>query len=127
LRLGPRLNVQIDIDGTARNIKIPVLSIQPLVENAIKHGVSASDRPGWVKITAKPAGERIMITVEDSGSGIAPSERSANVGMGLGLANVGKRLQLCYGPQADLSFQPGPSEKTVRFSIPVGDTAGTSS
>lgn len=122
LRLGSRLRVEIDVDEMARDAKIPVLSIQPLVENAIKHGVSMSERPGWVRIIAKANGMMISIAVEDSGCGDhAKSTASAGSGMGLGLANVSKRLQLCYGSQSSISFQLGPSETTVRFVIPAPD------
>ena len=125
LRLGARLQVAIDVDESAREIKIPVLSIQPLVENAIKHGVAASDRPGWVKISARQELGAIRITVQDSGCGLSSdverrvAAQKTALGMGLGLENVSKRLQLCYGNESDLSFEAGPRQTTVQFSVPV--------
>ena len=125
LRLGARLTVEIDIDEAAKEIKIPVLSVQPLVENAIKHGVAASERAGWVRIAAKAEAGVIRITVQDSGCGAARPQASGGIaqpsstGLGLGLANVSKRLQLCYGAESDLSFEAGQQMTTVRFSIPV--------
>lgn len=125
LRLGPRLQIEIDIDDAAKDVKIPVLSVQPLVENAIKHGVAASERQGWVRITAKAETGIIRVTVKDSGcGGLQPQvskaiPQSSPPGLGLGLANVSKRLQLCYGAESDLSFEPGPQETTVQFSIPI--------
>ena len=117
LRLGARLTVEIDVDDAAKEIRIPVLSVQPLVENAIKHGVAASDRAGWVRITAKSSAGLVRILVQDSGCGAAQPSPS---GLGLGLANVSKRLQLCYGTESGLTFEPGPQMTTVRFSIPIG-------
>jgi hypothetical protein len=116
LRLGARLTTEIEVDDAARDIKIPVLSVQPLVENAIKHGVAASERGGWVRISARADADAVRIRVENSGRGVtSPSEN----GLGLGLANVSKRLQLCYGAESELSFEPGPQITTVRFSIPI--------
>jgi signal transduction histidine kinase len=115
LRLGPRLTVDIDVDDAARDIKIPVLSVQPLVENAIKHGVAASEQAGWVRIAAKADGGVVRIIVRNSGKGVA----AAGNGLGLGLANVSKRLQLCYGSESELHFEPGPQITTAGFSIPV--------
>jgi two-component system LytT family sensor kinase len=125
LRLGSRLRVEIEVDEPVKDVKVPVLSIQPLVENAIKHGVSLSDRPGWVRVTAKRDSGVIRITVQDSGCGAGaidvPSEKPGMraLGMGLGLANVSKRLQLCFGVESDLTFRPGPKETTVQFSVPT--------
>ena len=125
LRLGTRLQIEIDIDDAAKDIKIPVLSVQPLVENAIKHGVAASEKQGWVRITAKAEMGIIRVTVKDSGCGGSHSQVSSATaqstphGLGLGLANVSKRLQLCYGVESDLTFEPGPKETTVQFSIPI--------
>ncbi len=118
LRLGARLRVEIEIDESASQIKIPVLSIQPLVENAIKHGVAASGRPGWVRVTAKPLAGFIRILVQDSGSGGA-AIKTTQPGMGLGLQNVSQRLQLCYGVESQIVFQPGANQTTVGFSVPV--------
>ena len=125
LRLGTRLQIEIDIDDAAKDIKIPVLSVQPLVENAIKHGVAASERQGWVRITAKAEIGIIRVTVKNSGCGGSEPQapdvttRSTPHGLGLGLANVSKRLQLSYGAESDLTFEPGPKETTVQFSIPI--------
>ena len=96
-----------------------------MVENAIKHGVAASERAGWVKIAAKAEAGLIRISLQNSGRGGARPEASGDTaqhslaGLGLGLANVSKRLQLCYGAESDLTFEPGPQMTTVRFSIPV--------
>ena len=70
LRLGPRLETQIDVDEAAMPVLIPVLSIQPLVENAIKHGVAAKAGGGRLSLRAKVIGDQVRITVEDTGPGM---------------------------------------------------------
>jgi two-component system LytT family sensor kinase len=123
LRLGARLQVQIDVDESVKDVRIPVLSIQPLVENAIKHGVSLSERPGWVRIAARLDLGVIRISVQDSGCGASAMDvQLEKSGLGMGLANVSKRLRLCYGSEADLTFRPGAKETTVQFSIPSANS-----
>ena len=115
LRLGPRLETQIDVDEAALPVMIPVLSIQPLVENAIKHGVSAKAGGGRLSLTAKVIEGEVRITVADTGPGMAHG--SEEPGSGLGLGNVTRRLQLCYGPQVDLEVHSGASGTSVQFSV----------
>ena len=67
LRLGPRLEVRIDVDEAALGILIPILSIQPLVENAIKHGLSAKPGPGLLGLRVTVLDEELCIAVEDNG------------------------------------------------------------
>ena len=95
--------------------------VQPLVENAIKHGVAASEHAGVGENYGqggsgsdprRRAGQRMR-------RGNHPTGRKTAPGMGLGLENVSKRLQLCYGDESDLTFEPGPQETTVQFSIPI--------
>src|SRR4029077_17057236 len=92
-RLGDRLAIDIQVDDAALEIPIPVLSIQPLVENAIKHGVSLRTEPGFVRIRARCHVGELQITVENSGSeNMAPAP-----GLGVGLNNVRRRMEICYG------------------------------
>ena len=117
LRLGPRLTTEIDVDDAALHIPIPILSIQPLVENAIKHGVARRAGPGWLHLRVSAGPESIAVTVEDSGAGIEP--RPGSVGAGVGLANVRRRLELCYGSQAEIAFNFGADGTKVAFEIPL--------
>jgi two-component system sensor histidine kinase AlgZ len=64
LRLGNRLEVAIQIEEAALEVPIPVLSVQPLVENAIKHGVAPSEEPGFVRIRGELRGEELRILVD---------------------------------------------------------------
>jgi two-component system LytT family sensor kinase len=120
LRLGPRFQTMIQIDRDIEQTLIPVLSVQPLVENAIKHGVSTQPGEGWLRVSAHRADHGLTITVEDSGAGPGsnPGDTPAR-GAGVGLANVSRRLQLCFGPDADVKMQHGKSGTRVEFSVPL--------
>ncbi|HTU32987.1 MAG TPA: histidine kinase [Candidatus Acidoferrum sp.] len=119
LRLGPRMHTDIQIDDAALSVLIPVLSIQPLVENAVRHGLAPSPKEGCLRLRAEARDHFVDITVEDTGEGMA-SHRSkrVNAGAGVGLANVKQRLKLCYGPQADLGIDSNAEGTTVRFTVP---------
>jgi two-component system, LytTR family, sensor kinase len=120
LRLGPRLRIDIQIDDGALPALIPILSIQPLVENAIKHGIAENPNPGWLRLRAQVEGDSVRITVEDSGPGLPGVDAEIrNSGAGVGLSNVEKRLELCYGPDCDLSIDSGSNGTTVEFRVPV--------
>jgi signal transduction histidine kinase len=124
LRLGPRLRTDIQIDDAALPELIPSLSVQPLVENAIKHGIAVNPNPGWLRLRAQAEGDFVRITVQDSGSGIpGPGEEVRNPGAGVGLSNVEKRLELCYGPDCDLSIDSSSSGTTVQFRVPAAKPA----
>jgi hypothetical protein len=114
-RLGSRLELEILIDPDIEQVLIPVLSIQPLVENAIKHGIAARTAPGRVRITAGRQGEDLRISVENSGSG----KPTASAGTGVGLENVKRRLEICYGSSARLALSLTPDAATVEFRIPL--------
>ena len=122
LRLGPRLRTDIQIDDAALDALIPILSVQPLVENAIKHGIALNPDPGWLRLRAEAEGQFVRITVHDSGSG-QPGEKFRNPDGGIGLSNVEKRLKLCYGPDCDLSIASSSSGTTVQFRVPVAKPA----
>jgi two-component system LytT family sensor kinase len=121
LRLGDRLQVDIQLDDAALDVPIPVLSIQPLVENAIKHGVAQSVEPGYIRIRGELRGEELRILVENSSSG-TPVETT---GTGVGLENVRRRLEICYGPEAGLHLDFTPQKTSAELSIPrVRESAG---
>ena len=113
-RLASRLDVQIEVDDAALQIPIPALSIQPLVENAVKHGVALRIEPGYVRIKAQCRNEELRISVENSASGRATDAPVT----GVGLQNVRRRLEICYGAGADLRFSPGIDHTTVEIRIP---------
>jgi LytS/YehU family sensor histidine kinase len=104
---------------TRTTVQIPVLCIQPLVENAIKHGIAPKAGRGMLIVTAKVVDGEVLISVQDSSAGTIgvnpPFERS---GAGVGLANVRRRLQLSFGAQADLVIDSSPTGTRVQFAIP---------
>jgi LytS/YehU family sensor histidine kinase len=112
LRLGDRLTVVIDVDPDAARIKIPTLSVQPLVENAVRHGVSSNPGPGTVALRIRREGNSVRVEVEDTGPGF-PAEAN----QGVGLDNVRQRLRLTYGDSSALDIKSTGSLTTVSFSV----------
>jgi two-component system LytT family sensor kinase len=123
LRLGPRLQTMVEVDPDAAAVLIPVLSIQPLVENAIKHGLSTRPDEGWLRLTAKLQDGFLTIVVEDSGPGPTTAIAAQPPGAGVGLANVSRRLELCFGADAEVAMEQGSPGTRVQFSVPVSPSA----
>jgi LytS/YehU family sensor histidine kinase len=119
LRLGPKLRTEIHVDEAALRIPIPILSIQPLVENAVKHGVAAKAEGGLVRLDITLASEGLQVCVEDTGGGFASTRKT---GSGVGLENVTRRLRLCFGPEASLQIESTAGGARVRFLAPVQRT-----
>jgi hypothetical protein len=118
LRLGSRLETELDVSDSAMGVMIPVLSIQPLVENAVKHGVATKAGPGRVLVRAHMREGVLNVSVEDQSLGASQLSISPE-GMGVGLANVRRRLKLSYGPQSRLDVTHGPEGSVVVLSIPA--------
>jgi two-component system LytT family sensor kinase len=128
LRLGSKLRSEIEVDDDALQAEVPVLSIQPLVENAIKHGVAPRQSAGFVRIRIKRHHEEIAVEISNSGpfrgddrENGTKSESGTN---GVGLANVRRRLALCYGNENNLTISSFNDVTSVRFSIPVTPSVG---
>jgi two-component system, LytTR family, sensor kinase len=115
LRLGDKLKISIDVDNDALLASVPVLSIQPLVENAIKHGVAARPEGGAVHIQAKREGDSFRVLVHDTGPGFAARTAVSENHNGVGLDNVSRRLVLCYGSDARLRIESDAGGTTVSF------------
>jgi sensor histidine kinase YesM len=113
-RLGPRLSMRWQISPEVLDVAVPTLSLQPLVENAIKHGTASRIEGGLVIVEAVRAADTIQITVTDEGEGFA-----AGWTEGTGLGNLRQRLESLFGGRAALATFPGPGGR-VRMTVPVG-------
>ena len=97
IRFPDRLRVKTDIDPLALDALVPNLILQPLVENAIRHGIALSPTAGRIEIRARRAGDSVEIHVRDDGPGL-PAGPPEGLKEGLGLANTRARLEQLYGP-----------------------------
>lgn len=118
LRLGDRLKTEVAVSEPARAALIPALSIQPLVENAVKHGIAAKQEQGLLSVTADMVAAGLRVIVEDTGIGFEQSRMRLQGGAGLGLENVRRRLALSYGPAADLQIQSNDAGTKITLLIP---------
>jgi two-component system LytT family sensor kinase len=121
LRLGDKLRTAIEVDPSAEEALIPVLSVQPLIENAVKHGVSARGQ-GTVRLSAERGSQGVHVAVSDDGDGFPPARNPAS-GPGVGLENVRQRLRLCFGDATRLDVQSTPRGTTVSFVVPANAAA----
>jgi two-component system, LytTR family, sensor kinase len=108
IRFQGKLELEIRMDDAAAGALVPSLVLQPLVENAIKHGVSKTGGTGIIQITAARRGERVLLRVLDNGPGPA-----AEAGEGVGLRNTRARLEELYGGEASLSLSPAEGGGTL--------------
>ncbi len=118
LRLGKKLESRIEVDPELLGVEVPVLSIQPLVENAVKHGVAARSAGGFVRLTIRREGRSAIVEVANSGTFGAARQPDAS-GTGMGMGNVRRRLALCYGESARLDMKTSAESTLVWFQVPL--------
>jgi two-component system, LytTR family, sensor kinase len=117
IRFQGRLAIESQIEPSALDALVPNLILQPLVENAIKHGVSKIDEAGRIEIHAQRAGDRLVLSVRDNGPPVG--ENGLRVGEGLGLRNTRERLAELYGSEQSLTLRPASDEGVIaEVSIP---------
>ncbi|MGE0131358.1 MAG: sensor histidine kinase [Blastocatellales bacterium] len=123
-RFEDRLRVTIDAPRELRTCRIPALVVQPLVENAIKHGISPSRAGGEVVISARlVSGDTLQIIVRDTGLGASEQALVAGRARGVGLSNVERRLKTHYGDQASFNISSALGAGTVvEISLPINLT-----
>jgi len=148
IRFGDRLRFQQEIEPAALDCFVPTLLLQPLVENAIRHGIEPADEAGSVRLTARELNGKLMLTVEDDGVGLTPGAAASlpapsnpdsdgkggctRNGSGIGLANLRARLETLYGSSQALELMPrAEGGVTVRVEIPwhsapLAEASGTS-
>ena len=100
VRFPERLRVRVDLPPELAQLKVPGMILQPLVENSVKYGVSASNRPVTISIAAREEYGRLVLRVSDNGPGL-PSGHSG--GFGIGLANVRDRIEARFGNEATIT------------------------
>ncbi|WP_128546779.1 sensor histidine kinase [Larkinella soli] len=115
IRFRDRLRIRIDREPEAGRCLVPHFILQPLIENAVIHGVEASLGEKFIRVTAQASGDRLELTVTNSYNPHAGHRH----GTGIGLTNTRRRLEYLYGSRADLSFSPGPTSVTVRVTFPL--------
>jgi signal transduction histidine kinase len=111
LRLGSRLQCTFACDDSLLSVRVPALSLQPLIENAITHGISARPGPGRIDVTARRVDDTIALRVEDDGLGVLAKTHGA----GTGLELVRRRLATRYGARSH--FTAGPRSDGTGWSV----------
>jgi two-component system LytT family sensor kinase len=116
-RFQNRLTVRFDVAPETLDALVPWMLLQPLVENAVKHGIAPQSRPGTIEIAVRRDDSWLRIAVRDDGAGVKPDVPSA-VPAGTGLATVRARLQVQFGDNHEFEFRRQPRGVEVRIAIP---------
>ena len=103
-RMGPRLVARFDLPADLREQPVPPLLLQPLVENAIRHGLEPRVEGGRIEVSARRTGDRLVLAVRDTGIGLSAGSTSG--GTNFGLAQVRDRLAALYGERARFTLEP---------------------
>jgi two-component system LytT family sensor kinase len=113
LRLGDRLSVDADVDPAAMSAMVPPLILQPLVENAVRHGIADRPEGGRIELRARVEHSRLLLRVADDGRG------GAGAADGVGLGSVRRRLQALYGNRSTLTIDDVVSGFSVTIGLPL--------
>ena len=127
IRFEDRIAVSYQIDDSCLHNKLPPLTLQPIIENAVKHGFKGKIEKCELKVTIRDYQDNIALYIEDNGSGVSEdnlvnlaADVSRNTeGSGIALYNINKRLQMTFGSDCGLNFKSRPDYgMTVYFNIP---------
>jgi signal transduction histidine kinase len=119
-RFGRRLRVEQEIAPETMEVLVPPMILQPLVENAVRHGIAPSEEGGKVTLRILSANGRLLVRVEDTGVGVENRDMRSLTQNGVGLKNTDARLRKLFGPEAGLQLVPRePHGFRVSFSIPM--------
>jgi two-component system LytT family sensor kinase len=120
-RFGERLTVDVKVDDDVRGARVPAMLLQPVVENALRHGAPEPPRPARVAVRARRVGDALVIEVRDNGPGL---RGAPPVGTGVGLTNTADRLRATYGDAQALEFDDAPGGGLiVRMTMPFHPSA----
>ena len=123
VRFGGRLQFEVDVPTRLRGAQVPTLALQPLVENAVRHGIAPQKAGGVVLVRARRDNGSLMVDIQDTGPGIRPHKHRAPNG-GLGMANTRDRLRQLYGSSAGITLFNAPEGGAVcRFWLPYREKA----
>ena len=120
-RFGDALAVQREIDPAAQQCIVPLLTVQPVLENAVEHGIAPAGG-GEIRLKAFLSGDCLKLKITNTGKPLQPEDRAridaalageAGESNHLGLANIAKRLHLLYGQRAEIAVRGGPEEETA--------------
>ena len=116
IRMGPRLKFTLDLPGAIAQAKVPSLLLQPLVENAIQHGLEPKVAGGEIRVAARREGDEVVVEVCDTGVGLSGDGPAS--GKGFGMTQVRERLATLYGERASIAFgsvDAGGCRVTIRY------------
>jgi len=122
VRMGERLRYRLDLPPALRAARLPTMLLQPLVENAIVHGVEPKIDGGEITISAAIEGDSLVLDVHDTGLGLGlcTGQVPARRGGGVGVATSRERLEALYGERASMTLNPAPPQGTLaRLTLPL--------
>jgi signal transduction histidine kinase len=127
IRMGPRLQVRLDLPAALAAQPVPPLLLQPLVENAIRHGLEPHVAGGRLEVSARAEGGQLLLEVRDTGVGLAAAAAHGTPGTRFGLAQVRERLATLHGARAGLVLEPAGDGGGTRATIhlPLATTTAT--
>jgi LytS/YehU family sensor histidine kinase len=108
--------VEIDVPPELEPARLPAMILQPLVENAIKHGVARNAEPSTLRIEASRIGDRLKLVVSNA---VPATGARARIGTHVGLANVARRIELRYGGQGRFDAGPEGDLYVVTLVVPI--------
>jgi signal transduction histidine kinase len=117
VRMGARLSYLLDLPAELLDVAVPPMLLQPLVENAIAHGLEPKTQGGQIEVRARRDGGKVVLTVADTGPG--PDAPPARGGTHVGIANTRERLRAVYGELASLSLERAPSGAVATILLPA--------
>lgn len=122
MRFGARLSYELDLPAELAEVEIPPMLIQPLVENAVTHGIEPCMMGGRIVLSARAAGDgAVQVSIADTGVGFA---HGGGKGSGLGLTHVRERLARIFGAGASMQIEENsPRGVIVRLTLPIGQGA----
>lgn len=118
VRFEERLRIEKDVPGDTLRAEVPNMILQPLVENAIRHGIGKKAAGGMIRISTRRDNDRLLITITDDGRPPADSLDGTGQSTGIGLANTRARLTKLYGKDFNFSLEPCGQGTCVRLNIP---------